>query len=563
MSLEEPTFDLDILLEPDYKEIIEDNRVLFNKEYDELRKNYEKYKTLDVKSISPEDMVKITLNYIYYKSYKIIDHYSHKMENLDHYYRFEDDFKFRTDLYEPKYAEAHRLFILYLDSVELLYQLILAHTVVNNIYTLEKSIVKNQKTDYDPKNMFDSLNVGLKYKDLIRDWCNRDKYKLLNVCVKSFYPSKIRQLKLFYKNKVKKIERINNSYYRLFNMLYLHNKYKDILCNIYNVLIEVPKNIPKNRIIQYLGNYVNISFQKINECNGIDKDFSFVKLNDYCIIYPKILKNYVESCIKQKKFIILYILLIYKEVGHGNMLIYNPNFNEVEIFEPHGVNDNDNIFKKFVKEIFPNDVKYISQDNFKHKFQRENFELLSKETGHCVTWSIWYADKRLEYPNLNAITAYEKIYNNLFQEDKYNFQKIMRDYIDFIKLQREYVLNNVKIDPIIKELLENHWKISDPIQPTPEVFKSRISLGSSRLRAKENLLKTKKEISELEKKILELQRTRELNRKQKVKKMIEQRRVEKRRKSAEKANPFKPPRTQPPPVGKPPKGLPPPPLVKR
>ena len=124
------------------------------------------------------------------------------------------------------------------------------------------------------------------------------------------------------------------------------------------------------------------------------------------------------------------------------------------------------------------------------------------------------------------------------------------------------LLNNIEGYPIIKDTLKDFWKISDPIQPTPEVFKSRISLGSSRLRAKEELIKTKKELSELEKKMIELQKARELNRKGKVKKIIEQRRAEKKRKSAEGANLFKPPRTKPPPVAKPPKGKPPP-LIKK
>lgn len=175
MSLN-PSYDFSILLEPNYKDIIKENITKINNEYAILRLNYNKYKTLDINKINSELMAEIIRTYIFYNTYKIIKYYYNN--GLNDFYEFKDDFKFKEYLNNPIYSEAHRLYILYLDSIEVLFQLILAHNIVNEIYKNDKELITKVKSDYDPKQMLHSMHVGIRYKKLIKDYCPKNPIKI-------------------------------------------------------------------------------------------------------------------------------------------------------------------------------------------------------------------------------------------------------------------------------------------------------------------------------------------------------------------------------------------------
>ncbi len=132
-------------------------------------------------------------------------------------------------------------------------------------------------------------------------------------------------------------------------------------------------------------------------------------------------RDHFESCLKdeKKRFILIFLHLQYwvnnKPISyHANFLIYDKNRNEIERFEPHG-SHTPNIFSperldthlaKYFKDRYG--ITYIKPLDFCplvgpqkiQEFEAGLEKIKGERRGFCQYWSFWYANIRLENPNL-------------------------------------------------------------------------------------------------------------------------------------------------------------------
>jgi hypothetical protein len=305
-----------------------------------------------------------------------------------------------------------------------------------NLELFKKGIISN----------FDFININIttsKLIDLIQF-----KHNIMNVYDESrYYKKKYNELYTFLKN----------VYDHIFSILYLIYNHKDV-CNIkslinynyYDIKYGFFYDILKYILIRIFSKEYDISIN-YEGFNVLDKFF----------IINKKLKKFIFEC--KSKFIVLPILIHEDEQkSHANILIYNPNTKEVEIFEPHGkIIGTSYIFSRFVLEYFPKGTKYVPQSYLTYPIQSMQDQDICTIAGHCLSWTIWYADQRLNHPTLNAKEAFKEIMEKHKDNKSENYLTILIDsYVKYVIKQREIVLEKVDIDPEIKKILKEKWKIN-------------------------------------------------------------------------------------------------------
>jgi len=188
----------------------------------------------------------------------------------------------------------------------------------------------------------------------------------------------------------------------------------------------------------------------------------FEKLFDNCRNNPDI------------RFIVIPLGIEMNIGNHANYLIYDGILNEIERFEPYGIdypyqydyNDVmlDNILKiKFellgIKYIAPKD--YLPKIGFQYFDARDTKTKIGDSEGFCGLWAIFYVDMRLKYPSISRT----KLINNLIKSIKqssYSFKTTIRNYSKNIVDLRDslFIGTNVNINRWInEEINENEFNI--------------------------------------------------------------------------------------------------------
>ena len=451
-------YDLDIIFDPNFKEIIK-NDPQFKKNLKKFEEEYKKPITV----FNQQNLKKNLENYINWYNYSLIEQY-YNDPKIDKIYYMEDDYKYTDFMLDNR--EFTYLLLTYSDYWLNLWQTsntIFKSNIIRELYNKRKEL--NNPTvnkafekfkNYNNNSFNDRMEIELDYLFLTNYICQDKLFKDLEICS----DNSIDFLNYYYslrgKYKYDLVDKIDDFYYELFNLLYLININKNV-CNVKELLYN--NNV--NDILIDLNIFIlfpdpkYILFTNPREIFNIDA----VKIN-----VNKKLKEYIKKCLN--KFIILPVNIVKYDLGHANILIYNPNTKEVEIFDPQEQTENiDFIYKIMVEKLFPSNVKYVPQKEYITQYIQnlQEKEFCSIEIGHCASWVTWYAEQRLKYPNLTAKQAFDKIYKDLMEynktEDPLKLSKYIANYVQYIKRQRKTVIDKADIQPEIKELLRKEWKL--------------------------------------------------------------------------------------------------------
>ena len=151
-------------------------------------------------------------------------------------------------------------------------------------------------------------------------------------------------------------------------------------------------------------------------------------------------RYFIDECVATKKrFVSIPICLVSPEApgGHANELLLDKNGKQsaefkkkynttgkgtIERFEPHGVRAYDmfddyhyEILDKELEKFFAKEygVEYIPPIEFSTTLGPQSFERYINESGYCATWSLWYTDMRLTYPNVPRDVLLRGMYDKL------------------------------------------------------------------------------------------------------------------------------------------------------
>jgi hypothetical protein len=156
--------------------------------------------------------------------------------------------------------------------------------------------------------------------------------------------------------------------------------------------------------------------------------------NNY-FFHPEIKKACKLALRKNQRFLIfiLNVKPIMLNEMHANILLYDTVNNTIERFDPHGVEENSDIFDNSIednfKKIFSNDIKYLSPKKYLDKISFQGFDNteiknITDLEGYCTPWCYLYLELRLLNPDVEPSKLMKKSINRI---KKLNIS--FRDYI--------------------------------------------------------------------------------------------------------------------------------------
>lgn len=268
------------------------------------------------------------------------------------------------------------------------------------------------------------------------------------------------------KNNSNKIVR-NNSIFRLKsvdkNKTYFSGSGKDMIFGIlyllkkFNNICDVTK---RDRAIQTTDFMYDITLMYV--CNNNVN----AKPTDYQLLFPDGKYNFDNNLDKcKKRFIVIPLFFenpvkCAQDVAHYNVLIIDKKMNTMERFESYGYNQYEtikiyNIFKSFDKKmasLYPK-YQYISPEKYcpleglqeieeKQINNNSNIETENDPGGFCGVWSIWYAELRLKYPNLDRKKLLSKA-SKIIMKQK-NLRSYIRKYSAKLYQEKQKITKTLK-----------------------------------------------------------------------------------------------------------------------
>jgi hypothetical protein len=245
-------------------------------------------------------------------------------------------------------------------------------------------------------------------------------------------------------------------------IIYLEDKYKS------SKLLEIP-NCP-------IYNLNNLTFEDTIPFsdNIIKKEpifpwiISFYSDTEYYI--NPYLNNIINGIKKENKTRItpVFLNLIYDNLFHANIIIYDFKNMTIERFEPYG---NSSLVDYKVDDLLEEELtwntgfKYIRPKDF---LPVAGFQHLSNELdlaniksgdfgGFCLGWCIWYLENRLKNINIDSKTLVKKLISKLLNMD-IKIVDYIRNYSNMINEKRVFYLNKIgiKLNDISNINISNH-----------------------------------------------------------------------------------------------------------
>jgi len=151
-------------------------------------------------------------------------------------------------------------------------------------------------------------------------------------------------------------------------------------------------------------------------------------------------KHQIDECVaSSERFVSIPICLVSPEApgGHANMLVLDKigvqsqQFSQmygtsgkgtIERFEPHGARAyemfNDYYYEHLDEQLafyFATEygLEYIAPIDYCPALGPQSMERYISESGYCATWSLWYIDMRLAYPNVDRRTLVKGMFDKL------------------------------------------------------------------------------------------------------------------------------------------------------
>ena len=345
---------------------------------------------------------------------------------------------------------------------ERLYKLT-AHSYLNTLKRINESWAYNWENECSKNSNVTSeklLKLGID-KTLLNDLVDKK-----NICYSVIYNFiKKNNLSLPLK---KKSYCINLDFNRTNNFTTYSGTNIDIMFGLINIM-----NKNDNVLTTLNQNFENnTNLQNYYSKNGIRK-ISVTDYDNYEIIWYQqrlffptdlhnqltILKKYAK---KHNKRFFLIPLGITLEIGsHANILIYDLETNEIERFEPYGYrypfnfNYYPDLLDSELQEYFENKmdgiIKYIKPSEYIPRVAFQTIESIEQNKnigdpgGFCSAWCLWYANKRIQYPNVGRKKLIQKLLR-LIKSSEFTFKELIREYTIKITLLRDKELQKAGID---------------------------------------------------------------------------------------------------------------------
>jgi len=166
-------------------------------------------------------------------------------------------------------------------------------------------------------------------------------------------------------------------------------------------------------------------------------------------------------CKKRFAIIPMYITGIVntKQIAHHNYVVFDRELKTVERFEPNGTINSGSIISKIYGEDMLNDIlktsarkhgyTYIAPLDFcpsKGPQYMEELQLPTRKDGDplgfCTFWSLWYADRRLKYPDMPVKDLMNKLVDGL--KEKKELRTFIRNYAEHIDKERRKVVELIR-----------------------------------------------------------------------------------------------------------------------
>jgi len=501
------TYSLSIILDPKFKQIMTFNRRKFLNEmefFDTEGKNNISDDDIKASSSLSHDIYSHAEFFINSYTLSIIDYYyihdlTLPFPSFGNTYKYMDTILYSEDTSFDPFEDTQHLLLTYYTSISNLYYNILRSNVVSVIY-------KNITEFPDEKNTFKFGYNNTRIDHKLDVDIDISEYEVnSNPVLKHLQISKRFDILDNVQNTIKmyntgtKNRRLRDAIFSKFTILYLTHRFKDIICqsivresilsyiditsarNVVPIFMkftgfEITINVHKNMSI------LHIPANRILKNHNITSTNEVVENGIVVYEYDINLKRNIYNC--QSKYIILNIGLFdsVMPIGHANILIYKPAVKdtrtgnvtqngEVEIFDSQVSKDSTriNIYTRLVDNLFPKGTKYVNihLKNEKTLQSMQEAEQCTIETGHCATWTHWYAAQRLGHPDLNARKAHDLIYakvNKLVTEHAdspgYNpLSALVKNYTDYIWSQRAFILTKSDIPNEFKNWFRKEWKL--------------------------------------------------------------------------------------------------------
>ena len=178
---------------------------------------------------------------------------------------------------------------------------------------------------------------------------------------------------------------------------------------------------------------------------------------------------YINECMRSSmRFVFVPLTLKDKTGGHANGLFIDKKLHEAERFDPQGALDEDwfasntldEVLRKYLSDKW--NVKYVKPLDYCPKLPTARGEIrwgpqfmesfLSRD-GFCLTWTIMYIDRRLQYPNVSRKDLLETILEEMFTS-AYD-GSLENDLAEYMNNVRQEVY---KYYPELKRYLLNYGK---------------------------------------------------------------------------------------------------------
>jgi hypothetical protein len=227
-------------------------------------------------------------------------------------------------------------------------------------------------------------------------------------------------------------------------MLYLAKKHKNDCISV------LEKTNINNKII------VSSLRVKVKYIKHIDNDHSnynsgmFIDFANEIILIKEALYNVLKNCLQNKNvrhtLLLVHIIFHEAKVNHTNILIFDNKKKTVERFEPHGWEvsqimfgkENDERINILLTTYFEEfNYRYIEPSTFCPTMKAgpqilsvlENKDKMQK--GFCQTWSLWYADFRLTYPDISINDVSTKM-TKLYKQNKQLLSNFIINFAEFV-----------------------------------------------------------------------------------------------------------------------------------
>jgi hypothetical protein len=335
----------------------------------------------------------------------------------------------------------------------------------NTINETFENFIKTNGKPYNNDNIKNRICINFPLLYLTEIACYNKHINHLFVCQNTSFLNYYSEIFSKYFGRDSLIEKLNDKYYEVFSLLYLIEKHENT-CNLFKFInsFDTIENLYDNFIISIVAPdvYRQLSRQITNKIKiKYENEFCGIVNETYLIQYNYTVLDIIKNC--SKIFIVLPITINRSIYGHANILIFNSLKREVEIFDPDFQKDShdDQIYSKFAKKIFPEDVEYVSQNEYiTHAIQDIQQKECTDQIGQCAAWTIWYCDNRLQkkYQDKTAKEAFQMIIKEHIEGND-NLSETIRKYVDFVKKQRKDVLASKNISENIKKILKDEWKM--------------------------------------------------------------------------------------------------------